>query len=112
MFEREGCQVEFAISGEEAVRLLCSSQPHEFDLVVMDYHLNGITGAQAVAQLRAHEKNRAARTPVVAATATLNGEEQRECIAAGVDDCLPKPFDPQNLRRVLAQVAIWRNRRS
>ena len=48
---------------------------------------------------------RSTRTPIVAITATATTEDQSRCIAAGMDDYLPKPIMMERLVEVLGQWA-------
>ena len=47
------------------------------------------------------------RLPIVALTAHAGKEDRDECLAAGMDDWLPKPFSMDQLDRVLTRWAPW-----
>jgi CheY-like chemotaxis protein len=71
-------------------------RPPSFDLVLMDISMPRLDGFQAVATLRAQ----GIRTPIVAVTAsTVEGCRDR-CLAAGYDDFIAKPVEPELLRSV------------
>jgi CheY-like chemotaxis protein len=97
LLKRQGCVIDRAASGEEALEALARAP---YDLVLMDVRMPGMDGMQAVAALRA----RGDRTPVIALTANAFEEDRRACLDAGMDDFLTKPLDADRLR---AAVARW-----
>ncbi|MBE7217604.1 MAG: response regulator [Caulobacteraceae bacterium] len=96
MLQREGCQVDRAGSGEEA---LAACERGAYDLVLMDLRMPGLDGLETARRLRA----RGDRTPVAALTANAFAEDRRAALAAGMDDFLVKPLDAGALRAVLAR---------
>jgi len=60
-------------------------------------------GYQATAAIRAREAGHARHLPVVALTANAMEGDRDECIAAGMDDYLAKPYSRQQLQAVLAR---------
>jgi CheY-like chemotaxis protein len=42
-----------------------------------------------------------AHTPIIAMTANVFVEDKARCLAAGMNDFLPKPFDPRDLFAIL-----------
>lgn len=94
LLQREGCEVERAASGEEALEILTHNQ---FDVVFMDLGLPGLDGVGATRILRA----RGDATPVIALTANAYEEDRRACFQAGMDDFLTKPIEPETLRQKL-----------
>ena len=73
-----------------------------FDMVFMDCQMPEVDGFEATRLIRAHEKvHDAPRTPIVALTANaLHGDRER-CLAAGMDDYISKPLDPERLINVI-----------
>jgi two-component system cell cycle response regulator DivK len=86
-----------AESGEDAIVLAATRAP---DLVVMDVHLPGMSGVDALAKLRAAPATRA--IPVLAFTASVMPQDRSEIMAAGFDAFVSKPI---NLRAFLDAVA-------
>ncbi len=99
---REGCHVDRAVSGEEALE---ACDRGGYDLVLMDLRMPGLDGLAATRELRA----RGDRTPVVALTANAFAEDRQACLAAGMNDFLVKPLDAGALQGVLAR---WSGARS
>lgn len=76
-----------AVNGEDGVRLARERRPA---LVLMDIQLPGISGIEALRQLR--EDAATASIPVIALTASVMAFQQREIAEAGFDDYVPKPI--------------------
>ena len=95
--ERLGCNVVVADDGEQAIRAFSASR---FDLVLMDIQMPGIDGYEAAQRIRRLETQEP-RTPIVALTANAMSGQLERCIAAGMDDFLPKPVDIEHLRAAL-----------
>jgi CheY-like chemotaxis protein len=105
--EREGVVVERAINGREAVRraLRDVGRPN---LVLMDVLMPTMDGVSATREIRAREQALGlSRVPVIAMTATASDEDKGVCLAAGMDDFLPKPFSAEQLSRIMA---FWLHR--
>ncbi|WP_339914093.1 response regulator [uncultured Brevundimonas sp.] len=100
LLRREGCTVETAASGDEAVAALTRAR---YDIVFMDMRMPGMDGPTAARAIRA----RGDTTPIVALTANVFAEDRRACLEAGMNDHLTKPLEPDALRRSLAR---WTNR--
>lgn len=86
-----------AETGEDGVALAAERTP---DLVVMDIHLPGISGIEALAKLRAVPASR--EIPVIAFTASVMPQDRSEILAAGFDAFVSKPI---NLESFLGAVA-------
>ncbi|WP_205230039.1 PAS domain-containing hybrid sensor histidine kinase/response regulator [Azospira oryzae] len=97
---RAHCQVRQAANGLEAVTLAESWQP---DAILMDCQMAGMDGYEATRQIRIQEGQRR-RTPIIALTAFVMRGDREKCLAAGMDDYLPKPVDAQTL---IATIGKW-----
>lgn len=100
LLKREGCAVETAASGDEALAALKRAR---YDLVFMDMRMPGMDGPTASRALRA----RGDRTPIVALTANAFAEDRKACLEAGMDDHLVKPLELEAMRAALSR---WTNR--
>ena len=85
----KGCGVEQAFSGTEG-RLLW--QMKEFDLLLLDLMLPGLSGEELIRQIRANS-----RIPVIVLTAKNALEDKVEVLGGGADDYLTKPFELEEL---------------
>jgi len=92
-----GYRVEVAANGEEAVRMVRESR---YDAVLMDCQMPGMDGYSAAAEIRRGE-NGARRIPIIAMTAHVFTGDRDKCLAAGMDDYLTKPIQPEILRQTI-----------
>ncbi len=94
-----GHQVVIANNGREAVE----HWRHEpFDVVLMDVQMPEMNGYDTTAAIRREEQGTGRRTPIIAMTAEAMKGDREHCLAAGMDDYLSKPIDPESLHRTVA----------
>ena len=104
ILERSGCQVRIANHGAEALDILADQS---FDIVLMDCEMPVLDGLSATRALRERERAQGVGGPhqvVVALTAHAFPAERDRCLAAGMDDYLPKPIRAPDL---LATLDRW-----
>lgn len=97
-----GFSCDTANSGQSALDA-CSTQA--YDLVFLDVHLGDMDGYDVARALREREREHLTgqRTVIIAATAHTGGEEQKRCLAAGMDDFASKPVTLAPLARLLVR---------
>jgi PAS domain S-box-containing protein len=96
LLEGVGATVKIANNGREAVELLSNgAQPPPFDVVLMDLQMPEMDGYQATAKLRSDPRFKT--FPIIAMTAHATIEERQRCLAAGMNDHISKPIDPEML---------------
>lgn len=96
---RLGCSVVVVDNGRKAVDRFTDET---FDIVLMDVQMPEMDGIEATRQIRAIEaETNARRTPIVAATAHAFQEDRDQCIDAGMDDFLSKPYTGKDIEPVL-----------
>jgi signal transduction histidine kinase len=94
LLEKAGHDLTIAANGHEALQ---QAALHPFDLILMDCQMPGLDGLETTRRLRAT----GVVTPVVALTAHARREDADNCLAAGMDDFLAKPFRQQELYTIL-----------
>ncbi len=100
ILEKLGHQVVLAEDGLKAIEAVQGSADESaFDLIFMDIQMPNMNGYDATRKLR----EMGIHTPIVAVTASALREEQKRAIAAGMNDCLTKPFKKKDLVPVLAK---------
>jgi two-component system copper resistance phosphate regulon response regulator CusR len=83
--EEAGLHVELAVDGPEG---LTRASEGEFDLVVLDLRLPGLSGVELLRTLR----DRGVTTPVLVLTAQDALESKVQALRIGADDYVTKPF--------------------
>ncbi|KOR27737.1 hypothetical protein TI03_06255, partial [Achromatium sp. WMS1] len=93
--KRLGHSSVIANHGVEAIEYL---KKENFDLIFMDCHMPVMDGFEATRQIR----SQGSRIPIVALTAYAMPGDREQCLAAGMDNYLAKPFNIQRLTTILA----------
>ena len=107
MLQRAGCTVVHATNGRLALEHLAAGLAP--DLAIMDVEMPEIDGLEATRRIRAREAELALpRLPILALTANARREDHAECLAAGMDGHLSKPFDRQDLDEAVARLLTRR----
>ena len=95
-----GIEVTEAENGLVALQHLEKSR---FDLVLMDCQMPVMDGFEATREIRAREHGAlAARIPIIAVTANALSGDSEQCLQAGMDAYLAKPFTLNTLREAIA----------
>jgi two-component system, sensor histidine kinase and response regulator len=89
--------VDLAPNGVEALKLF---DQNEYDVVLMDIHMPELDGYATTAEIRRRE-GKGKHIPIIAMTANALPEDREKCLAAGMDDHLPKPVQASALVRAL-----------
>ena len=89
-----GLEVDLAEDGAQAVEL-ARRQP--YSLVLMDMQMPGMDGLAATRELR----RLGVPVPIIAMTANAFGEDRAACLAAGMNDHVAKPVNPEQLYATL-----------
>ncbi len=99
-FLAEGHHLAVATDGPNALRM---SESVEFDVIVLDWRMPGLTGLEVCRQLRA----RGVTSPILMLTVLSDVDRKVQALEAGADDFLTKPFI---FRELLARVRAVRRR--
>jgi PAS domain S-box-containing protein len=99
----ENWQIEVTVAnnGLEAIHIL--KQRDDFDLVVMDVQMPEMDGIEATYRIRHHFEEPVRSIAILAMTASVLHDPRGRVISAGMQDYIPKPFNPTELNQKLAQ---------
>ena len=106
MLESLGYEVDTADNGLLALEAL---EDEVYDVILMDCQMPEMDGYEATRRIRTHENRAVASIPIIALTANAMSGDAEKCIAAGMDDYLSKPFEPELFEKKLVD---WTTRQS
>ena len=99
-----GFDVHVAENGATALEML---NQERYDLIFMDCQMPVLDGYQATRRIRETEQREAStRIPIVAMTAHAMAGDRDQCLRAGMDDYVSKPFKTEELKSILER---WLN---
>jgi CheY-like chemotaxis protein len=102
ILSKRGHHVTVVETGRAAVAAVAAEA---FDIVLMDVQMPEMDGLEATAAIRAQERLSGRHVLIVAMTAhAMRGDRQR-CLAAGMDDYLPKPLNAKMLVQLVEGTA-------
>lgn len=99
-----GFSVETCASGAEALRIV---ETDPVDLLVLDFEMPEMDGAEICAQLRAHARPELADLPIILLTGHAGESEEVRCLQAGANDFVTKPVSVAVLEaRIQTQLRV------
>ena len=103
LLKKLGHAVDVAVNGRQAVDLV---KTHSYDVILMDVQMPVMDGIAATREIR----NLAlpAQPQIIALTANAFARDRENCLAAGVNDFLSKPYRLEQLREKLLHVSVGR----
>lgn len=100
MLQKYDQVIDIAENGRIAVEKFCNDT---YDLILMDLHMPELDGCEATKLIREYEKenNHSQKVKIYAMTASSLQDESENCIKAGMDGYLSKPFKNHELIALL-----------
>ncbi len=92
LLQEVGLTPDLAENGAQALR---RAEQNNYDLILMDVHMPAMDGIEATLAIRRVAGRRA--VPIVAMTASVFDDDRERCLAAGMNDFITKPVDPDKL---------------
>lgn len=89
--ERFGCKVDEAENGQIALHQL---NRHTYDIILMDLQMPVMDGFETARIIR---NEMGLHTPIIALTANAFKSELEQCLTAGMNDYVTKPYDEEKL---------------
>jgi len=101
-FRQLSISIDIASNGQDALNMY---RQNKYDLIMMDLQMPVMDGLEATRQIRTFEKESQSihHVYIVALTANAISEMKEDCIKAGMDDFMEKPFQESDLRNLLTK---------
>ncbi len=103
--QAKGYRMVLASDGALAISLTQKTHP---DLILMDLHMPGMNGFEAIASIRALPD--CTDIPIIVVTALTEVEVRNQCFAVGATDYLPKPIQLKQLLMMIERCLACRGR--
>lgn len=97
-----GHKAELAEDGHKAVSLTAQGA---YDVVLMDLHMPGLDGLEAITKIRGADDEATAKVPIYVVSADVMPEAKEEALRAGANGFLSKPLKKQDLEAILRKYA-------
>ena len=98
-----GIRTERARDGKEGLEMLADAGEGGYDAVLMDIQMPVMNGYEATRAIRALPGDYFRKLPIIAMSANAYDEDVRNCLEAGMDAHIAKPFNPADLMALLAE---------
>jgi PAS domain S-box-containing protein len=103
MVEKIGHRAVAADSGDKVLEALDGGN---FDLVLLDIQMPGVSGLEAASRIRASGR-KYARIPIIAVSADTSPANRQACLSVGMDAFLAKPLELHALAKEIDQCRPW-----
>jgi signal transduction histidine kinase/DNA-binding NarL/FixJ family response regulator/HPt (histidine-containing phosphotransfer) domain-containing protein len=105
LLEKLGYHAKVVFNGREALE---EAAANSYDAVLMDCQMPEMDGLSATGEIRGREVALGLpHLPIIALTAHIMPGDRERCLAAGMDDYLSKPLNPDKLQATLAHWVAW-----
>ncbi len=104
------CQTETAENGYVALEKV---RNNEYDIILMDIQMPVMDGFESTKAIKMSGTAKS-QIPIIALTANATQNDIEKCLQAGMNECISKPFTPENLFSILvkySQLNTGRNER-
>lgn len=98
---RNICDIDSVPTGEEAIEIV---RKHEYAMILMDIGLKGISGIDAVIEIRKYPEYKT--TPIAAITAFAMKGDKEEFLQKGCSHYISKPFNVSALRTLVKEAIL------
>ena len=103
LLEDAGAVLTVVADGRQAVESFVAA-PESFDVIILDLMMPVMGGLAAAKKIRGLDSSIAKDIPIVAMTANAFKEDVQQCLEAGMNAQVAKPFDMAKLRQVWCQL--------
>ncbi len=93
-------QTDLAVDGDQGIAF---SRKKKYDIIFLEHLMPGKDGIETLREIKEESGNPNINTPMICLTANAISGAREQYIAAGFDDYLTKPIDPDNLESMLME---------
>lgn len=93
ILEMNGCVVEEAVNGQQAVDMFAGHEPYYYSAILMDIRMPVMDGFEATKLIRLMERADSRSIPIIAMTANAFNDDMKKSIDNGMNAHLSKPID-------------------
>lgn len=101
LLELQGCSVIVAENGKAAVDCFKTSSQYGIDIILMDIRMPVMSGLDASRIIRSLNRKDSTQIPIIAMTADAFVDDVNKTRAAGMNEHLTKPVDPEKLYSII-----------
>jgi DNA-binding response OmpR family regulator len=103
--EMEGYDVVTATDGVEALERLSELAPNEPDIILLDAMMPNMSGTEVLEEIR----GKGSKVPILMISAHLDAQEPDRMRSLGANDCIPKPFEWEDLIGKIEELSSGRS---
>ena len=101
VLEEAGFSVDCAEDGKQALEAVKNHDPWYYDIVLMDIQMPVMNGYESARAIRELGREDTRLLPIVALSANARKEDRAMSFESGMNDHVAKPFDADNLIRIV-----------
>lgn len=105
ILEDLGVEVQGVVDGFKAFEAYKLHPVGTYDCILMDLMMPVMDGFAATDAIRSYEREDAKTLPIYAMTANAFAEDEKKCLAHGMNGHLAKPLDLEKLKKILSSIA-------
>lgn len=102
LLQKKRMNVVCAEDGKKAFDIFASSEPGEYDVILMDIRMPVMDGLEATIAIRRLDREDAKEIPIFAMTANAFDEDEKKSLQAGMNGHLSKPIEPDKVYKAIA----------
>ena len=96
-----GLEVDRAEHGQRGLGMLLKAGPSHYHAVLMDIQMPVMNGYETTRAIRGLPEEYYRKLPIIAMSANAYDDDVRNCLEAGMNDHMAKPFQPEELLKLL-----------
>ncbi len=103
LLKQFGLQIECAQDGKAGFESVRDNKDGYFDAVLMDIQMPVMNGYESAIAIRSLEGEYYKRLPIIAVSANAYDEDVRDCLNAGMNAHIAKPYAPEKIHKLLKE---------